>query len=95
MNSKDIAIVAVFAMASVLAVVSLLRPVLRAWAQRIGGPAADAALTDEVGELRARVAELEGSETRFQELEERLDFAERMLAQRVDVPRLQRHDTPV
>ena len=95
MNSKDIAIVAVFAMASVLAVVNLLRPVLRAWAQRISGQAGDAGLVEEVSELRARVAELEASEMRFQELEERVDFAERMLAQRSDAPQLPMHRTPV
>ncbi len=36
----------------------------------------------ELEALRRRVAELEGRDTRIAELEERLDFAERRLAQR-------------
>jgi hypothetical protein len=37
-------------------------------------------LREEVGHLSARVRELEGAERRVAELEERLDFAERVLA---------------
>jgi hypothetical protein len=37
-----------------------------------------------VEELESRVAELELGQTRMQELEERLDFAERLLARRTD-----------
>ena len=81
MNSKDIAIVAVFAIAALLAVANLLRPVMRAWARRLEGGVVDPGLSNEVADLRERVAELEGSGTRLQELEERVDFAERMLAQ--------------
>ena len=53
---------------------ALHRPVATAIADRIRGrhaPAEDPALADEVGELRGRLAEVE----------ERLDFAERLLAQ--------------
>jgi hypothetical protein len=42
----------------------------------------------EVDALRAEVAELRGLPERVQELEERLDFAERMLAQRREADRL-------
>ena len=41
-----------------------------------------AALAGELAELRERVAEGEGLRERVLELEERLDFAERLLAQR-------------
>jgi hypothetical protein len=76
---KNTAILAVF----LLAVVGmLLRPLVMAWSRRIGGTGVPADLAHELDELRERVAELEGSGTRLQELEERLDFAERMLAQR-------------
>lgn len=85
MSSKDIAILAVSAL---VAVAVLLRPVMRAWARRIGGEAVNPDLAGEVAELRERVAELEGSGTRLQELEERLDFAERLLAQRNEPVRL-------
>jgi hypothetical protein len=43
-------------------------------------------------DLRARVGELEDGLFRIQELEERVDFAERMLAQQRDAPKLGRAD---
>jgi hypothetical protein len=54
-----------------------------AWAKRLErrGGTTDPALDAEVGRLRDRVHELEGAEERLAELEERLDFAERMLTQ--------------
>lgn len=92
MNSDNISLIAVLV---VVASAVLLRPVMRAWARRIGGEAANPALADEVTELRERMAELEGSGTRLQELEERVDFAERMLAKRDEAERLPLHRTPV
>jgi hypothetical protein len=81
MSSQDIAIVAVFGIAALLAVAMLLRPVFHAWARRLEGGAASGGLAGELTDLRERVAELEGTHVRLQELEERVDFAERMLAQ--------------
>jgi len=87
---KNSAIMGVF----FLAIVGLLlRPLVVAWSRRIGGTAVPADLAHELDELRERVAELEGSGARLQELEERLDFAERMLAQRQD-PALLRKENP-
>ncbi len=83
MNSKDIAIIAVFCTAIVG---MLVRPVFLAWARRISGGVVNADLANEVDELRHRVVELEADHGRMQELEERVDFAERMLAQRADAP---------
>jgi flagellar biosynthesis/type III secretory pathway M-ring protein FliF/YscJ len=91
MNSDDIAILTI---CSLIAVAVLLRPVMRAWARRIGGEAANPGQSNEIAELRERVAELEGSGTRLQELEERVDFAERMLAQRQEPAPLPLHRTP-
>jgi hypothetical protein len=68
---------------------------MRAWARRIGGEPASSALADEVADIRERLAELEGSGARLQELEERVDFAERVLAKRDDMERLPLHRTPV
>jgi cytochrome c-type biogenesis protein CcmH/NrfG len=92
MKSDDIAILAI---ATLVALAILLRPVMRAWARRIGGEAANPALADEVAELRERLAELETSNIRLHEVEERLDFAERLLAKRDEVERLPLHRTPV
>ncbi|MGH7592913.1 MAG: hypothetical protein ACRELE_03555 [Gemmatimonadales bacterium] len=91
MNSDDISILAI---AALVALAVLLRPVMRAWARRIGGEAANPTLSAEVTELRERVADLEASGARLQELEERVDFAERMLAQRREAAPLPLHRTP-
>jgi hypothetical protein len=54
-----------------------------AWAKRLErGPRGNAGeLEGEVERLRERVLELEGTDVRLAEVEERLDFAERMLTQ--------------
>jgi hypothetical protein len=93
-NSKDIAIVSVFAIVALLAAANLLRPVMRAWACRLEGGVVDPGLSNEVADLRERVAELEGTGARLAELEERLDFAERMLANRPADAQLPVHRTP-
>ena len=47
-------------------------------------------LTEEVESLRARMGEVEGQQHRLAELEERLDFTERLLAQSREPDRLAR-----
>lgn len=61
----------------------------RALARRLdpGGPA-DTAESAELVDLRERVAALESERERLAELEERLDFAERMLSQAREPARL-------
>ena len=56
------------------------------WVKRMErrGAAQDPALEEELLRLRDRVHQLEGAEERMAELEERLDFAERMLTQARD-----------
>ncbi len=66
----------------IIAAVFLVLPLVRAWSRRIEHGVSDAALLDEVSHLRDRVAELDGVSARMHELEERLDFAERLLTQR-------------
>lgn len=61
------------------AVIALVPALVRRLEGR--GGAADPAIEREVARLRDRVHELEGAEERLAELEERLDFAERMLTQ--------------
>lgn len=67
----------------------LLVPLVHAVARRLEprtgrDPVADG----ELAELRARVLELESQQGRVNELEDRLDFAERLLAQQRDPARL-------
>lgn len=80
------------AVISLLAIIAgiLLYPMARAWARRHEAGAPDPALLDEVNHLRERVNDLEGQVGRMQELEERVDFAERLLAQRDVAQRLPR-----
>ncbi len=77
-------VIVIVALAVIIATVSVLRPLAKAWARRLSG--ADAS---RIEELEQRVVELEqigsGDFTSMQgelsELHERLDFTERMLAQ--------------
>jgi Tfp pilus assembly protein PilO len=60
----------------------VLWPLLRALARRIeAGTRPDPSLHAELEQLRTRVAMLEGQQVHLAELEERLDFAERLLTQ--------------
>ena len=76
----------------ILAVMTLLGkvvvPIAQAYARRLEGSAGVSRNPAEFAELEARVHELEIRESRVAELEERLDFTERMLAQQRDPSRL-------
>jgi Tfp pilus assembly protein PilO len=78
-------------LAALTAAVIILWPIMRAFGRRMeqkGG--VDPALKGEVEHLHQRLAELEPMQARVAELEERLDFAERLLAQGKDAERLPR-----
>ncbi len=71
----------------------LLGPLMQALGRRLEGRSAgDAGLAVEVRELQSRVRELEQNQGRVLELEERLDFTERLLVQARG--ELRRADTP-
>jgi Tfp pilus assembly protein PilO len=53
---------------------------IRLWERRMESKTGSPELLRELDELRARVAGLESVEARVQELEERVDFSERLLA---------------
>ncbi len=83
MNPEDIAPLTAFLIACATLVLVLLGPVGRAlgrWVDRWGRHA-DTEADARLAELEARLAELESSHVRSAELEERLEFAERLLAQ--------------
>lgn len=63
-------------------VIFLLKPLVQALARRIDGRGADSALAGEVMQLREQLGDLEPLRGRVHELEERVEFAERLLAQR-------------
>ncbi len=54
-------------------------PVGRAWARRIDSDRGGAVTAEELDLLHARIEDLESGHQRMAELEERLDFAERLL----------------
>ena len=75
---KTIGIVAV-TVSAVLG--ALLYPIARAYARRVEGSAPTAGLREELADLSARLDALQNGQERIAELEGRLDFAERVLAQ--------------
>ena len=69
----------------------VLWPVVRALARRLEGRGSnDAALRAEVEQLHQRLGEVDVMQSRIGELEDRLDFAERLLAQSREPDRLQK-----
>lgn len=85
--SDPAAVIIVIAIMST--VLLIMWPVMRALARRLEGGASKELLL-EVDGLRGRIQQLEDGHARMAELEERLDFAERMLAQSRDPDRLPR-----
>src|SRR5919108_4128257 len=74
-------LVLMIVLAALAAATIILWPVMRAFGRRLEGKsAADPALRAEVEQLHARLAEVDGLQARVAELEERVDFAERLLA---------------
>jgi Tfp pilus assembly protein PilO len=83
------AVVVIISLAFFAACALVLYPLMRAMGRRIEGRSGhDPVLAEEVAQLRARVAEIETMQHRVVELEERVDFAERLLAQRRSGERL-------
>lgn len=78
------AAVFVLLLAGILSTVTVLilrGPLGRAFARRIEGRSSEAPeLAERVADLEQRLAELEQERVRMAELEERVDFAERLLA---------------
>ncbi len=74
---------------SLIAATVILWPIMRALARRLEGKgAADPALREELAQVHHRLSEVDLIQTRVAELEERLDFAERLLAQAQQPARL-------
>ncbi len=94
MKGEDVAVVMVI-LAMTGAAVFLFRPMVLAWARRIEGKAGNADTTRDLDEVRERLAELEAAQIHVQELEDRVEFAERMLAQRHEQVQLPPTRTPV
>lgn len=84
-TAKNFSIVTVMLGAFLSAV---LYPVAKAYARRLEGSATSAGLREELADISARLEELQRGQERMAELEGRLDFAERLLAQQREVARI-------
>ncbi|MEO8032377.1 MAG: hypothetical protein ABJC74_07530 [Gemmatimonadota bacterium] len=72
-----------FALAVLVVSAIVLWPLVRAWSRRIEGRGQpDQAVLDELDQMRQRLSQVEDLPHRVAELEERAEFAERLLAQR-------------
>lgn len=83
-NTVEAVVIGLTILAVTTGVFFLLKPLVLALARRLEGRTADPALHGEVDHLREQIADLEPLQRRVQELEERVEFAERLLAQRRD-----------
>jgi uncharacterized protein involved in exopolysaccharide biosynthesis len=82
MNDGGPPAVVFIVIAALTAVTIILWPIMRAFARRLEGKGSgDQALRAEVDQLHARLADMDALHARVIELEERVDFTERLLAQ--------------
>ena len=91
MNHGGPPMVLLIVIAALTAAVIILWPIMRAFGRRLEGKAGgDPALRSDVDHLHARLGEIDALQTRVAELEERVDFTERLLAQSREPDRLER-----
>jgi Tfp pilus assembly protein PilO len=86
-------VIVTIVIAAIVAFTIVVWPIMRALARRMetkGEGAASPALQGELDRVHQRLGELDALQARVSELEERLDFAERVLAQPREPDRLQR-----
>ncbi|MEA2725327.1 MAG: hypothetical protein QOH59_3098 [Gemmatimonadales bacterium] len=85
MNDGGPPTVVLIVIAALTAITIILWPIMRAFGRRLEGRGApDSALRAEVEQLHTRLAEMDSLQSRLVELEERVDFTERLLAQTHD-----------
>lgn len=82
MNDGGPPTILLIVIAALTATVLILWPIMRAFGRRLEGKGGtDSALRADVEHLHAQLGEIETLHARVAELEERVDFAERLLAQ--------------
>jgi hypothetical protein len=82
-------LVLMIVLAALTATVIILWPIMRAFGRRLEGKGStDPTLKAEIEQLHARLGEVDALQAHVLELEERVDFAERLLAQSPQQARL-------
>jgi hypothetical protein len=82
LNDGGPPIVLLIVIAALTAMTIILWPIMRAFGRRLEGKGSpDSALQAEVEHLHTRLADMDALQARLVELEERVDFTERLLAQ--------------
>jgi hypothetical protein len=82
LNDGGPPIILLMVIAALTATVIILWPIMRAFGRRLEGRGAtDPAIKADIEHLHARLGEVDSLQSRILELEERVDFAERLLAQ--------------
>jgi hypothetical protein len=82
-------VILLIVLAALTATVIILWPIMRAFGRRLEGKGnTDAALKADVDHLHARLGDVDSLHARVLELEERVDFTERLLAQAQQSARL-------
>ena len=82
MNDGGPPTVLLIVIAALTAITIILWPIMRAFGRRLEGKGnVDSALRAEVEQLHTRLADMDSLQARVLELEERVDFTERLLAQ--------------
>jgi len=80
--------IAVISISFAFVAYKLLMPLVRAFASRIEGRGGNSVLEQRVSDLQQQLTDADALQHRVAELEERLDFAERLLSQRDEPARL-------
>lgn len=82
LNDGGPPIILLIVIAALTATTIILWPIMRAFGRRLEGRGAvDPAIKADIDHLHARMGEVDTLQSRILELEERVDFAERLLAQ--------------
>jgi Tfp pilus assembly protein PilO len=84
----EMILIALTIVAALIGAIYILGPIARAFARRIEGKGVDPAVQEELRALRESASEMDGLRDRLMELEERIDFAERLLAKSPQAERL-------
>jgi hypothetical protein len=89
-RGSEMVMILVVLVAITFIAVKVLGPIARAWARKLEGKVGDPQIHADLDQMREQLGEVDSLRARVGELEERLEFTERLLTQRRDQDLLQR-----